>query len=74
MEPLEVTHAKIEEIERLKAELCEYLTRANVATSQPSKEIIFASFAEKIFGIKLEDFSEKMWVGDEKVSNRHGKK
>jgi len=53
---------KINEFERLRQELPQYLIRAYNAKSQPSKEFVFASFIQKTFGITPEDFSEKMEV------------
>jgi len=53
---------KISELEKLKKELPDYLAKAKGAKSQPSKELIFASFVQKVFGITPEDFSEKMEV------------
>jgi hypothetical protein len=53
---------EISEFEKLKEELPGYLARAKSARSQPTKEFIFASFVQKVFGITPEDFSEKMEV------------
>jgi len=57
-----VSNVKISEFERLKEELPKYLVRAQNAKSQPAKELIFASFIQKTFGITPEDFSERMEV------------
>jgi len=53
---------KISKFENLKRELPDYLVRAKNARSQPTKEFVFASFIQKMFGITVEDFSEKMEV------------
>ncbi len=47
-------------MEKLKTELTTYLPNTRKAKSQPAKEILFASFAERVFGIKPEEFAEKM--------------
>jgi len=52
--------AQIGEVEKLSKELITYIPNAQKAKSQPAKEILFASFAERVLGVRPEEFSEKM--------------
>ena len=51
---------KISELETLEKELVAYVPNCRQRRSQPAKEILFAAFAERVFKIKPEEFSEKM--------------
>ena len=52
----------ISEIKTLQKELPSYISEARTRRSQPAKELLFASFIHKVFGIQPEDFGEKMEV------------
>jgi hypothetical protein len=53
---------EIPEIERLRKELPGFVSAARERNTQPGKELIFAEFMRKVFGVEPEEFSKKMEV------------
>ncbi len=57
-----MVNTDIPELIKLEEYLPAYLRDTEKSRNQPAKEIVFASFIQKVFGITPEDFSEKMEV------------
>ncbi len=54
--------SKVTEVEKLRKELPLYILNTGRVHSQPAREILFVGFAERVFGVRPEEFAEKMEV------------